>query len=256
MSIRKLLLFALVVTSPAARAQEAAKIKEVLTAISRVYDTMDHFRFDVQYSFTTDSANGKRTNDQLRGTYAIRDNNAAYKLDQMECVQNDSFFVAVYKQDKFIIITKPLGRSSARFFPLKNAIDSLVKLSADKYTIVTSGDNNASQKISFRAKDTMEKVSVFDIEYDGNTMLLQSLRYDYFDYERTDPTLETESATVKRKKQMLIELLHSRYEVSPPELFDEKKYIRFINGEYVPSGDYKGYKVYYSAAPVTGGSKN
>lgn len=244
-----ILIAALICTGSFVVAQEATQVKETLKAISKVYDTMEHLRFDVRYIYTTDSVNTR-----MEGSYSIQESKAAYKLGQMECMQNDSFFIAVYTQDKFILVSKPSGKTFTRFFPVKDAIDSLVKLSAGKYSVSITKGKDEPGKISFRAIDTLEKVSAFYIEYNDKTMLLQLIRYVYTEYGMTEATATTDSRLAKKNKEMQIEFLNNRYELSPPELFDEKKYIRFSNGEWTPSENYNGYKVYYT--PVAAGNKN
>jgi hypothetical protein len=224
-------------------AQQVQKVKEVLTSISNVYDTTQYLSFDIQYTYSTDDTiKGSSKGDQMKGTYTIQQKNAAYSLGQMECIQNDSFFVAVYKTDKFIIVSKPSGNANTRFFPMRETMDSLLNLSSEKY-IIDLGESVSKpiKKITFKAKDSTEKVDLFEIQYNAKTMLLMSLLYRYHEYELSHDE-SSEGVPQLRNKAMLMEFSNTRSGKLDADFFDERKYIFFRNNECIPA---EKYDVYY-----------
>ncbi len=237
--------------TPAVKAQDAAKVKEILSAISHNYDTSTNLRFGVRFTNISEPKGEAPVSDNVEGTYAVQGKNAFYRLGNIETMQNDSFFVAVYPDDQFVLVSKPKNNGNTVFFPFKETMDSLLRLSAAKYNITTA-INKAEKKgsIVFSAKDSLEKVTEFKIEYNTSLGLLTSLRYLYYGYKeaREDYKLQ-QPRLIFQKKTMLIEFYGYSNQEIDPLLLKETNYIFFEAGECKLTEKYKDYKLFYNPPP-------
>lgn len=237
--------------APAVEAQDAAKVKEILSAISHNYDTSTNLRFGVRFTNITEPKGEAPVSDNVEGTYALQGKKAFYRLGNIETMQNDSFFVVVYPDDQFVLVSAPKNNGNTGFFPFRETMDSLLRLSAAKYTITTVINKTEKKgSIIFSAKDTAEKVTEFKIEYNTSLGLLTSLRYLYYEYKeaREDYKLQ-QPRLIFQKKTMLIEFYGYSNQKIDPLLLKETNYIYFEAGECKLTEKYKNYKLLYNPPP-------
>jgi ADP-heptose:LPS heptosyltransferase len=174
-----------------------------------------------------------------------------YKLDSIEAMQNDSFFIAVNTDTKYVIVSKPKEEGSVQFFPFKQTMDSLLRLSAKRYDIII--DKNKTKKqasILFNAKDTAERVRQFLLDYNTETNLINTLKYSYYEYKPLAKDFKEEAPElVLHKRVLLIEF--SKYSHSPMSdaLLNTARFVSFEAGKCTLKGNYKGYKLYYAPEP-------
>jgi hypothetical protein len=235
---------------PMVIAQDVAKVKEILTNISHNYDTSTNLSFSVRFTNSVEPQDGKIKIDKVEGTYALQGKNAFYTMGNIEAMQNDSFFIAVYNEDKFVLVSQPKNNGNAQFFPFRETMDSLLKLSATKYDIISV--TNKKEKlgtITFAAKDTSEKVKEFRLEYNTSMGLITSIRYLFNEYKPVaDGYKEENPAMELYKKTMLIEFANYSHQTIAASLLKETNYIFFEAGECKLANKFDGYKLYYSPA--------
>ncbi len=234
-----------------AAAQEAANVKEVLTKISHNYDTSTNLSFVIKMSNIVEPEGKKATTEVSEGFYALKGKNAFYKIDDVEAVQNDSFFVAVDAATKYVIVSKPKENGSTQFFPFRQTMDSLLKISAERYTIKqTSDKTKKTRSIVFDAKDTTEAVQQFALEYSTDMGLIISLKYFYREYKPLpEDYKEQNPRMVLHKKTMLIEFSKYSHAIIDDALLKETRYVFFEAGICKLVDKYKGYKLYYAPDP-------
>jgi hypothetical protein len=234
---------------PIAQSQDVEKAKSILMNLSHNYDTSTNLSFSVSLVNIDEPVGGKLVSDKAEGKYALKANNAFYTMKDIEVMQNDSFIVAVYPKDKFVIVSKPKNNGNAKFFPFRETMDSLLKLSATKYAITSTIDKKEKiGTLTFAAKDSNEKVKEFRLIYNTVGGLISSIRYLFDEYKQAEETNDNaeKPAMVLHKKTMLIEFADYSHEPIPASVLSEKKYIFFDGGECKLAEKYSAYKLYYS----------
>jgi hypothetical protein len=232
-------------------AQDAAKAKAVLTKMSQNYDTSANLSFTLKIATTLEPQGKKVSTEVSEGFYALKGKNALYKIDAVEAMQNDSFFVAVDASSKYVIVSKPKNNGSTQFFPFRQTMDSLLKISAERYTIKQTTDKaKKTGSIVFDAKDTAEAVQQFALVYDTEIGLIVSLKYFYREYKPLpEDYKEQNPRLVLHKRTMLIEFSKYSHAVIDDALLKETRYIFFEAGTCKLVDKYKGYKLYYAPDP-------
>jgi len=134
------------------------------------------------------------------------------------------------------------------FFSFRETMDSLLKLSAERYTIRSVVDEQAKTgSITFESKDPKETINGFITEYDTRQGLLTSLTYRYTEYK-----LVTNNAgddiTILQKRTMRVEFFEYSHKVLDEALFKATTYLHF-NEKYEPAEKYKGFQLYYNPLP-------
>ena len=234
-------------------AQDVAKVKAVFTKMSQNYDSATNLSFSIKMS-TIDEPEGKKTNTEVsEGYYFLKGKRAIYKIDEVEAMQNDSFLVAVDALNKYVIVSKPKDNGTTQFFPFRQTIDSLLKLSAERYTIKqTINKAKKTGSIVFDAKDTAETMKQFSLEYDTEIELILSLKYFSYEYKQApEDYKEQNPRPVLHKKTMLIEFSKYSHAIIDEALLKETRYIFFEAGTCKLVDKYREYKLYYAPVPNT-----
>ncbi len=234
-------------------AQDIAKVKKVLTNISNNYDTSSNLSFAIKMSNIVEPVGGKVSTEISEGYYALKGKNAIYKIDAVEAMQNDSFFVAVDAASKYVMISRPKNIGNIRFFPFRQTMDSLLKLSAERYSIKqTVSRAKKIGSIIFDAKDTAEAVQQFTLLYDTEVGLILSLKYFYREYKQLQEDYKEQSPLlVLHKKTLLIEFFRYSHNAIDDALLKETRYIYFDAGVCKLVEKYHDYKLYYSIKPAS-----
>ncbi len=216
---------------------------QILANIYKNYDTLKYITFDVKFNYTIDTANGEPFKDQLNGTYTMAGKKAKYILGDIETMQNDSFFIAAYHKDKFIIVSNPITNNSGYILPLRDAMDSLLKNYATQYKITTSVTDEMGN-IVFTRSNPQAAFNKFVITYNSEQNLLQKITYDFDEPAFFDE--EQQQNLPAKKNTLTVEFSNYRFENYSQEIYDENKYIFFENGRCKPVSKFKDYQIYYS----------
>jgi hypothetical protein len=235
---------------PIAKSQDVAKVKGLLMNLSHNYDTSTNLTFSVRLTNITEPEAGAIVSDKVEGAYALKGKHALYTMGDIEVMQNDSFLIAVYNSNKFVIVSKPKNSSSTQFFPFRETMDSLLRLSSEKYSIQSTIDKKEKiGYVTFAAKDSNEKVREFRLTYNTTLGLINSIRYLFFEYKQAPDAYKEQNPTmVKNKKTMLIEFADYSHQPISASLLNENKYIFFEDKECKLKEKYKNFKLYYSPA--------
>jgi hypothetical protein len=223
---------------------------ETIAKIYERLDTLNYLTFDVNYVYKTDTISGDYENSSLSGSFTLAGNRAFYSIGDIQFMQNDSFLIAVYPQDKIIIVSDPQTSSS---FIFQSAIDSLMSSLALHYTVTTYTDSTDSTQgvISFFKADSLARYDRFLIKYDTLENYLTSIQYDFKENSLVEPedTLQNEQIVTHQKKFIM---WFSNYRISnfSDKIYDESNYIWFENGKCRPADKYKDYRVLYSRSGV------
>jgi len=241
------LLLVLVLMNTASHAQTSsapAGILSILDNMYKNYDSVPYMSFDVKFTYYVDSIGSNNAAEQLLGTYTMAGKRTKYTLGDIDFMQNDSFFIAVYNKDKMILVDAPRLVNSGSQLPMRQQMDSLLKGYANHYTITNTvaGDTG---KIKMVRADSIAQIDEFILKYDNRNKMLYQLQYTYTEIGEYDP--ETPSVIINHtKKVLLIDLYNYRFDNYDDSVYKETNYIYYENGVCKPAYNYKGFKIYDS----------
>ena len=250
--LRYILQTVFVFTALNTSAQTTPANPAIIATLDRMYknyDSVPFMSFDVLFVYNSDTLAGNFVNEQLAGTYTMAGKRMKYTLGNIDFMQNDSFFIAVYNSDKMILVDEPKIHNSGSQLPMRQQMDSLLKGYANQYTISSSSSGDTG-KITMLRLDSTAQFDRFSISYDTATKMLYQLNYEYPEREEYDPQTTNVTAVPLRKKRLAISFSNYRYDNYADELYSEFNYIFFENGVCKPAKKYEGFKV-YNSKPVS-----
>jgi hypothetical protein len=228
---------------------------EVITEIYRTYDSLSHITFDVKFTYNTDTLQGDFTYDVLEGNYTMAGKKARYNLGDIEFMQNDSFFISVYKKDNFMIVADPQAAQAGGILPMRQLIDSLLRVYAPHYTISVV-ETTEEGSISFEARDSLAQFRKFLISYDMENKVLKEVRYLFEEPTLPDPLSTVPSAPAQlRQRNLRIEFSNYRFDNFSADLYDENNYVFVEDGVWKPASRFADFRVFYSRTGVIGGAQ-
>lgn len=221
--------------------------QQVMTKIYKAYDSINYLTFNIKYSYSSDTINGDFIDDVLEGSYTLAGKRARFNLGDIEFMQNDSFFISVYKDNKLMVVADPRNANTGSELPMRQVMDSLISTAAH-YTItntVVAGDTVA---LVYNKLDSLAEFLQFKVTYDTTDNIIQSIRYVFEETAETD-SLGYTSLPVLRKKTLLIEFSDYRFDNVADSLYDENQFIYFEDRVCKPVDKYDDFKIYYSRRP-------
>ncbi len=257
MTVRKFKIIATVaiimmVKGMVADAQVSPAITQTLQSIYRNYDSVKYLSFDVKFDYGSDTLLGKFDAEQMDGSYTLAGNKAKYRLGDIDFIQNDSFFIAVYNKDKLIMVDEPKAINMGSQLPMRQQIDSLLTAYASHYSITTYNLSGDTGVIQLAGIDSLAQFTLFSLQYDNNTYMLYKVSYNYREPATLDSDVlasyQSSTGTTDiplQKKRFTIRFLNYRYENFEDAAYDENNYIWFENGVCRPVTKYESYKIYY-----------
>jgi hypothetical protein len=229
---------------------KAQSIQQELINIYKVYDSTNYLTFDVKYKYTSDTLFGDYVNDVLEGTYTMAGKKAKYNLGDIDFMQNDSFFVAVYNEEKFILVNDPPNKNAGNILPLRAMMDSIVQVYAAHYTINQSIQNDTAI-IKFIEADTLAQFKEFTIKYDSGNYVLYSINYFFEEPPILDPEVEYVMMPPARKRRLSISFSNYHFNNISEKIYDINNYIFWEpDGVYRPVEKYKDFQIYNSKTTV------
>jgi hypothetical protein len=252
---------------------QSATPQQIMASIYRAYDSLNYLSFNIKYTYTSDTVNGNFTHDMLEGAYTIASKKAKFNLGDIEFMQNDSFFITVYNDDKYILVADPRNENTGSELPMRQTIDSIVgsyQLHYD-YTVSTvatdttnNSDTTAEVKdttvLAFTKADSLAQFEKFIITYDNVNKVLHSIRYVFLEpvaleYDTLAPGAPAPSSILPissfTTKQLKIEFSRYRFDNFSESVYDEEQYIFFEDEVCKPISKYKDYRIFYSRLGVT-----
>lgn len=236
-------------------AQDFSRYQQELYRINKAYDSSVFLSFNVRYLYSTDTVDGKSKNTELGGEYTLNGNKAYYRIGNIEYLKNDSFAIAAYNDDRFLMVTKggaTKNRSSSSL-PIKSIVDSMFLGMYSHYTVTIKGKSGKGSSDSTRqirfVKIPGDSLALYDdlaLSYFSKSHILKSLEYGYRQYVDRG---EGDTATVLKKWRVRFTILFDNYHVETldPNIFSESRFItQETMAKWQPVEKYRGYKVYMS----------
>lgn len=217
-----------------------------MESIYRNYDSIPFMSFDVKFNYTSDTLLGDYANEQLMGSYTMAGKKAKYRLGDIDFMQNESFFIAVYNSDKMILVDVPKTNNSGNNLPLRQMIDSLVQAYTVNYNVNRNFVNTDTGVISFDRTDTVTQLKKFNITYDDRSKMILKMAYEYLEPVQIDSNINYTSLPANRKRRLSIEFSNYRFDNYDDAVYNENNYIYFERGVCKPAAKYEDYKIYNS----------
>ena len=244
-------------SKPSACTAQIQAAKDALSNIYKSYDSLKYLTFDVSYTYDSDTLYGDFTHDAINGTYTMNGKKAFYKLGDIDFMQNESFLIAVYHKDKFMIVSDPQQVNAGGYLPMRAQMDSLFNMAESHYTVnLSTGSGNMGSTLStitLAANDSLAQFKTYVITYDSSTNYLKSLQYSFIGradnfeaYDTITDTARRRLLNVPRKKQLTIRFLKYRFDNISKEIYDENNYIFYEDDKYKPVSKYSDYTLYYT----------
>lgn len=229
-------------------------ITQTLQEIYRNYDSIKYLSFDVQFDYGSDTLLGKFESEKMNGTYTLAGKKAKYSLGDIDFMQNDSFFVAVYNRDRLMMVDEPKTNNTGSQLPLRQQIDSMLLAYSSSYTITQNNISADTGVIHFVRADSLAQFDGFNIFYHNQSKLITRLTYEYKEKAELDSavlaTLMTDTLTwtgiPQVTKRFSIRFSNYRYDNYDDSVYDINNYIWFDNGLCRPANKYADYRVYYN----------
>ena len=229
------------------------QVAQTLQSIYRNYDSVRYLSFDVQFDYTSDTLLGKFDAEQMKGTYTLAGKKAKYSLGDIDFMQNDSFFIAVYNRDKLLIVDEPRAANTGNQLPMRQQIDSLLLNYSQQYTINNYLLNADTGVIQFVRADSTAQFDLFNIFYEESSKLMTRVTYDYKEHAGLDSavlaTLMSDPAWTGDPlvtKRFSIRFQNYRFDNYDESVYDIGNYIWFDNGLCRPVEKYADYRIYYN----------
>ena len=230
-----------------------AAITQTMQSIYQNYDSIKYLSFDVKFNYGSDTLLGKYDEEQMDGTYTMAGKRAKYRLGDIDFMQNDSFFIAVYNKDKLIIVDEPKTINIGSQLPLRQQMDSMMLSYANQYTFSNYTRSADTGVIQLIRADSSARFDQFSILYDNRTKMLYKLSYEYsepasLDSVALDRMMEGSGSTAPpmQKKRLTISFLNYRFDNYDDSVYNENNYIWFENDVCKPVTRYNDFKIYYS----------
>lgn len=246
--------FLAIITGWSVNTQAQANIaSQTMQSIYQNYDSIRYLSFDLKFNYSSDTLLGKFDDEEMEGTYTMAGKKAKYRLGDIDFMQNDSFFIAVYNNDKLILVDEPKAINTGSQLPLRNQIDSLLDAYAHHYTISVRNTSADTGMIELLRADSFAQFDRFSISYDSRSKVLYKVMYEYPEAASLDSavlaTLNGRSGSTDQpiqKKRLTISFSNYRFDNYDDDVYDVNNYIWFENGVCRPVTKYDDYKIYYS----------
>jgi hypothetical protein len=217
---------------------------EVLSQMQRIRETYrvkPWMSFDVKYTYAAETAPSVIT-DSATGAFKMNGNHYWCRIDSMEFMQNDSFTIALYKQESIMSLSLPSPLYPA-VSPLANW-DSLYKAAGLFTASYTTDGSYKKMTIQFTNPIPYKKTEIW---YDSTTLLVHKMQY----------TIHEESVTGEYAQSsvsgpyIIVSMLFQNYQfnVFSSSVFYTGNYFSMDGpGNYIPAAPYTSYTLYKTAA--------
>ncbi|MBI3883031.1 MAG: hypothetical protein HY305_02125 [Sphingobacteriales bacterium] len=255
------ILFICIAVNNIALAQTVRTPQQIIESLYKQYDSLPNVTFDVEFRYTSDTLNGNFTNEVLEGTYTMAGKRARYTIGDIEYMQNDSFFIAVYNKDKFIMVSNTILANTGKVLPAREAIDSLLYSYGNHYTI-TAAENDTFGIVNFAKADSLAQFLNFAIRYRPDMNYIKEIAYDfevpYAPVSDLSPvsladadssgnnTVDDRSAVplvIMRRNRLQIQFATHRLDNFSRDIYSENNYIYFEGEECLPVPKYRDYNI-------------
>lgn len=222
------LLALLICWSISGQAQHNAGLAEHFRKINQAYSGTGSFQFAIRYSVYK-SATSSIAVETSTGKYYKKDQSYLWVAGEQYIMQNKQYFISADKENKSLLIGKPVTQSTA-FLPV--SMDSLLAL-ASEHKLIEKGDE---KEIQLTFGFLLDNVSRMDIRFGTNGFISRLVfYYNHFIDDEKNPLVSSSPR---------LEMVFTPIEKDPSqgeEMFSEKSFFHLKEGKVIPVGIYKDY---------------
>lgn len=228
---------------------QIAEASQIIQELYRNYDSLPNITFDVQYTYSSDTLYGDFLHDELMGTYTMSGRKAKFRLGGVEYLQNDSFFIAAYNDQKLILISNATQHAGG-FLPMRQAIDSMLQVYSEQYEVNVIPEEDTVGIIEFIGVDTTAMFTRFTIRYNTESNTITGLEYQFwggygiFKTEGVDEGVLLEFGHIRRKQTLAVDFVNYRFDNFSDDIYDESNYVWTEDDEWKPVAKYREYRVF------------
>ena len=244
-------LFIWIITPPSTASAQVEEAGLIMQRLYKKYDSLHLFKFDVKFTYNSDTAYGDFLYDVLQGKYLMNRGNVKYRLGNIDILQNEHHFVSVYNEQKIIVVSDAVA-SGSKVLPMRQAIDSMLQVYESQYSVSLSLNIDSTEgEILFTSIDTTSIFTTFKITYDNEDDLLVSLEYNFIGppqlFRLTDndsQSLIENGIITSRMQKLKIEFTNYGFEELTPESFLTEQFVMNEDGQWKPVMKYRSYRVF------------
>lgn len=229
-------------------------IVQTMQGLYKSYDSIIYLSFDVKFTYGSDTLLGKFDNEEMNGTYTLAGKKARYRLGDIDFLQNDSFFLAVYNRDKLILVDDPKSTNIGNQLPMRVQIDSLLEAYSQQYSLNIDTTLAETSTITLIKTDSLAQLNLFSLQFDNIAKLITKISYEFNEPAELDSSVlaslraaaANDTLVPVQKKRFTIQFLNYRLDNYDEAAYDEGNYIWFENNVCKPVAKYEDYKIYYN----------
>jgi hypothetical protein len=213
-----------------------AKIEKEFEQVREAYNKLEYLSYNIQYLYAREKVPGDYI-DSLKGSYKVNGKRYWGMLDSVEYIQNDSFFISIYPEEKVML----LNSVAPSWVQANTDWDSIWKLQKEKLklSIVEEGGR---MKIEMRyLNDSVYKN--IELWYNSKSHLMEKMICVM--RQPQDFPGEANDNVNNDNEFVIIELRFSNYKTSAfdKSILDIGRYIKKKEKEFQPSEKYPDYTV-------------
>jgi hypothetical protein len=233
-------------------ATASAQLDTLVSHLSRInafYDSTNSLAFDVRFIYISDTVLGDFQQRENQGIFVMNRNRFYYKLDNIECMQTDSFLVTVMGPEQLIMVAPPSPVQSGGLIPLRAKIDTLTahNFNGYSYSVIKTDSVNT---ISLTTTDSTAEFQRISIYYNPNyyNIVKYEVAFDYYpegDPENGDLVTNGE-ASINGPRKLVLQVQFENYRMVDVEdtIFSIDRYLQSDGvGNWIGVGRYEGFTV-------------
>jgi len=214
-------------------AQDFSKTMQEIEKIKGAYKAGGWLSYQMKYLYSKESAPAKYL-DSLTGNFKMHDSSYYGKMAKIEFLQNATASIAVYNQDKIIMLNKP-AKQEDKLMPLATWDSVFVAYNMDT-TLITDKGNVRTLQFKFAPEANYKN---FQIQYDIKTYRLTKLVIT-----TKQVPVDNGGGQVKQDGN-IVTILFSNYSETAFDaaVFSEKKYMQIEGGQWATTAAYNSYRL-------------
>lgn len=220
-----------------AQAQDE-RIEQEFKKIRAAYEQLEQLSYNIQYLYAKESVPGVYI-DTVNGSYKLNGKRYWGMLDSVQYIQNDSFFIALYPEEKVVL----LNSAVPAWMQTNMQWDSLWKQQKEKLKVSLEETGGQIRiEMNYLQDSAYKKIELW---YNSKSKLMEKMVYVMRQPEGMEEDMNDEEETVAKNEFVTIEVRFTNYSTAPfdKSVLDLQQYIQKKEKEYRPSDRYGDYTV-------------
>lgn len=218
-----------------------SRAEQIFKEVRAAYNSYEYLSYNVDYCYAKEKTPADYI-DTVTGSYKVHGNDYWGMLDSVEYMQNEKFFVAVYPEEKIIM----LNSTSPAWQQANNNWDSIwLKQKHRVNTIAAEQEGRLVLTFNFYSDTVYKRI---ELQYNSKTKLMEKIVYvmrEPAGAAGPDDEDNEQTGGNKQDEFVVMEVRFSQYSTAPFDrgLLDETRYVLKNDKEYVPAKKYQDYTI-------------